>query len=285
MAVVLALCSAIAYGLSDFIGGVVSRRSSAWAVAVVGQCASTVCVLAVALVWRGSPTGPALAWGAVAGLGSGLGTGFLYRGFASGRISVVSPISAVGAAAVPVLVGAATGERPSALVWAGIVLALPGIWAVSSVPDASAGGADGSRGSGLFGGGLVEGVLSGLGFGGLFATLGQVPSSSGLFPLVAANAVSVPTVVLLATALRSPWRPRGRSVWWALATGPFGAAATAAFLLASQRGFLSVAGVLASLYPATTVLLAVALLRERVHLLQALGLALCALAIALVAGG
>ena len=285
MAVVLALCSAIAYGLSDFIGGAASRRSAAWPVAVVAQCSSTVCVLAVALVWPGSPTGPALAWGAVAGLGSGLGTGFLYRGFATGRMSVVSPVSAVGAAAVPVLVGVATGERPSAIVWAGIILALPAIWAVSAVPGPARGTIDGSRRTEPFGGGLVEGVLSGLGFGGLFAALGQVPSSAGLLPLVAANAVSVPTVVLLATALRSPWRPRSRSVWWAVAAGPFGAAATAAFLLASQRGYLSVAGVLSSLYPATTVLLAVALLHERVHRVQALGLALCALAIALVVGG
>ncbi|HEU5043061.1 MAG TPA: EamA family transporter [Nocardioidaceae bacterium] len=279
MAVLLALCSAVAYGVSDFIGGVVARRTSAWQVAVVAQFSSTLCILVVALLLPGSPTRTDLAWGAVAGIGSGLGTGFLYRGFASGRISVVSPVSAVGSAAVPVLVGAATGERPSPLIWAGIALALPGIWAVSAVPDP-----DGGR-RGSLGEGLLDGVLSGLGFGGLFAALGQVPAAAGLMPLVAANAVSVPTVVVLALALRSSWRPRGRTVWWALAAGPFGASATAAFLLASQRGFLSVAGVLSALYPATTVLLAVAVLHERIHRLQAVGLAMCALAIALVAGG
>ena len=284
MAVVLALCSAIAYGVSDFIGGAVSRRTSAWQVAVVAQCSSTLCVLVVALVFAGSPTGADLTWGALAGVGSGLGTGFLYRGFAAGRISVVSPVSAVGSAAVPVLVGAATGERPSPMVWAGIVLALPGIWAVSAVPDPGR-DTDPGRRAGTLREGLLDGVLSGLGFGALFAALGQVPASAGLFPLLASSAVSVPTVVLLATALRSPWRPRDRGVWWALAAGPFGASATAAFLLASQRGFLSVAGVLSALYPATTVLLAVLLLHERVHRLQAVGLALCALAIALVAGG
>lgn len=278
MAVLLALCSAVAYGVSDFIGGVVARRTSAWQVAVVAQFSSTLCILVVALLLPGSPTRTDLAWGAVAGIGSGLGTGFLYRGFASGRISVVSPVSAVGSAAVPVLVGAATGERPSPLIWAGIALALPGIWAVSAVPDP-----DGGR-RGSLGEGLLDGVLSGLGFGGLFAALGQVPAAAGLMPLVAANAVSVPTVVVLALALRSSWRPRGRTVWWALAAGPFGASATAAFLLASQRGFLSVAGVLSALYPATTVLLAVAVLHERIHRLQAVGLALCALAIGLVAG-
>jgi drug/metabolite transporter (DMT)-like permease len=86
-------------------------------------------------------------------------------------------------------------------------------------------------------------------------------------------------------ALRAAWVPRGRTVRWALLAGPLGAAATGAFLLASQRGFLSVAGVLASLYPATTVLLAALLLRERIHRAQGLGLGLCAAAVALVAGG
>jgi uncharacterized membrane protein len=79
--------------------------------------------------------------------------------------------------------------------------------------------------------------------------------------------------------------PRGRAVRWAALAGPLGATATGAFLLAAQQGFLSVAGVLTSLYPASTVLLAATLLRERVHRAQGVGLGLCAIAVALVAGG
>lgn len=299
MAVVLALLSAVAYGLSDFVGGLVSRHVSAWSVAVVGQASSTVCTALVATTVAGSPTAADFGWAAVAGAGSGVGTGFLYRGLSSGRMGVVAPVSAVAAAVVPVVVGAVSGERPSALVWAGILAALPGIWLVASEPQDDLSRlegpmrADGSRGPVTAAArtlprppdGIADGVLAGLGFGVLFAALGQVPDTAGLWPLTLAQAVSVPAVVLLALALRAPWVPRDRRVRWAVLAGPLGATATAAFLLATQRGFLTVAGVLASLYPATTVLLAALVLRERVHRAQGLGLGLCAVAVALVAAG
>lgn len=287
MAVLLALVSALAYGLSDFVGGLVSRHVSAWSVAVVGQLSSTVCTAGIALAVPGSPEPADFAWALLAGVGSGMGTGFLYRGFSTGRMSVVAPVSAVGAAVVPVLVGALGGERPSTLVWLGILAALPGIWLVASVPEDDLARLDdetaGARPPAAAG--LGDGILAGLGFGVLFAALGQVPDSAGMWPLALTQLVSVPVVVLLAVVLRAAWVPRGRRVRWALVAGPLGAIATGSFLLASQRGFLSVAGVLASLYPASTVLLAAVLLRERIHRAQGLGLGLCAAAIALVAGG
>ncbi|MGZ5417702.1 MAG: EamA family transporter [Nocardioides sp.] len=285
MAVILALVSAVAYGLSDFVGGLVSRHASAWSVAVVGQVSATVCTAAIALGVPGSPEPADFAWAILAGVGSGIGTGFLYRGFSTGRMSVVAPVSAVGAAVVPVVAGAAGGERPSLLVWLGIVAALPGIWLVASVPEDDLERLDPGPPPSSLAEGLLDGVLAGLGFGVLFAALGQVPDTAGLLPLTLAQAVSIPAVVLLATALRAPWVPRGRTVRWALLAGPLGATAAGAFLLASQQGYLSVAGVLASLYPATTVLLAALLLRERIHRAQGVGLGLCAVAIAMVAGG
>lgn len=279
MAVILALCSAIAYGLSDFVGGMVSRRTSAWQVAVVAQTSSTLCTAAVASFVTGSPTSRDFAWSLLAGVASGVGTGFLYRGFAAGRMGVVAPVSAVGAAVVPVLAGTLDGERLSAVVWVGIVLALPGVWLVSSTPDRPEGG------QASMAEGFVDGILAGVGFGTLFAALGQVPAGAGLWPLTATQALSVPSVVLLAITLRTAWVPRGRSVWWALLAGPLGASATAAFLVASQTGFLTVAGVLASLYPATTVLLAMLVLHEHIHRAQGVGLGLCAIAVGFVAGG
>jgi drug/metabolite transporter (DMT)-like permease len=275
MAVVLALCSALAYGLSDFLGGLVSRRTSAWSVAVVGQSSSTVCTALVALFVAGSPTAADFRWAVLAGVGAGIGTGFLYRGLSSGRMGVVAPVSAVGAAVVPVLAGTVTGERPSALVWLGILAAMPGIWLVSSTPD--------DRGS--VAAGFVDGVLAGLGFGVLFAALGQVPDTAGWWPLATSQLVSVASVVALAVVMRTAWVPRGRAVRLAALTGPLGASATAAFLLASQQGLLTVAGVLSSLYPASTVLLAALVLHERVHRAQGVGLGLCAVAVACVAGG
>jgi drug/metabolite transporter (DMT)-like permease len=282
MAVVLALFSAVAYGLSDFVGGLLSRRTSAWAVAVVGQTSSTVVTAALAVVVPGTPQPADFAWALLAGVATGMGTGFLYRGFSSGRMSVVAPVSAVGAALVPVLVGAATGERPTLLVWVGVVAALPGIWLVSSTPEdpMQAGEPRESVAAGL-----VDGILAGLGFGVLFAALGQVPDGAGWWPLTFSQAVSVVAVALLAVALRADWRPRGRTVRLAALCGPLGATATGTFLLATQHGYLTVAGVLASLYPASTVLLAAFVLKEHVHRAQGVGLLLCGLAVACVAAG
>lgn len=277
MTVLLAVVSALTYGLSDFVGGLVSRRASAWAVAVLAQSSSTLCTAVVALGVPGSPGPGDLAWAVVAGVGTGAGTGFLYRGFSRGRIGVVAPVSAVGAALFPITAGALGGERLVPLVWVGIVLALPGIWLVAAEP--------GSAARSSFAAGAVDGVLAGIGFGVLFAALGQVPQGAGLWPLALTQAVSVLSVIALAILLRATWLPRGRPVRWALVAGPLGATATATFLLASQTGFLTVAGVLASLYPAVTVLLAALLLQERIHRTQAWGLLLCAGAVTLVTLG
>ena len=286
MAVVLALLSALAYGVSDFLGGFLSRRTSAWSVAVVAQTSSALVTAAVAFFMAGDPVAADFWWALLAGIGSGTGTGFLYRGFASGRMSVVAPVSAVGAAIVPVVAGGLGGERPSALVWVGVAAALPGIWLVSRTPDEAPGGPRAPRsprGSGAAG--LVDGILAGLGFGLLFACLGQVPDAAGWWPLALCQAMSIVTVVAVAAALRAAWRPRGRTVLPALLPGPLAASATGLFLLATQHGYLTVAGVLTSLYPAGTVLLAALVLHERVHRGQVAGLVLCALAVGLVVTG
>ena len=115
MALVLSLCAAVAYGLSDFVGGVVTRRASAWAVAATSQAAASVLTIVLAATNLGDPTVSDLWWGALAGLGSGAGNVLIYQGLARGRMAVVAPLSAVAAAALPVLVGLSTGERPGIL--------------------------------------------------------------------------------------------------------------------------------------------------------------------------
>ena len=290
MAVVLALVSALAYGLSDFLGGVVGRASSAWRVAVVVQAVSTLSAAAVALLLPGTPSGADLAWAVLAGTGTGVGVGFLFRGLAEGRMSVVAPLSAVGAAVVPVGVGLFLGERPGPVVALALVAAGPGIWLVARSDtgdpgdpgdpgDRAAAGTAADRGSGT---GVLDGVLAGLGFGVMFSAIGQVDESAGWWPIVLAQGVSTVVVALVATALGAAWRPQGPA-WRAAPAGVLSTAALVTFQLATQRGLLTVSSVLASLYPAITVLLAVALLRERIHPSQALGLALCAVTVTLVA--
>jgi drug/metabolite transporter (DMT)-like permease len=286
MAVVLALLSAVSYGLSDFVGGLVSRRATVWGVAVLAQVSSSACTVLLAAFRPGAPTAADFAWAAVGGVATGVGTGFLYRGLAGGRMGVVAPVSAVGAAVVPVVVGLVVGERPGPLVWVGILAALPGIWLVSSTPDdplhhteadQPAGGRPDS--------GLLDGILAGLGFGVLFAAIAQVPEEAGMWPLAVAQTVSIPSVMLLAVALGAAWLPREPHAAWGLLCGPLASAATVLFLLATQSGLLTISAVLTSLYPAVTVILAATLLREPIHRVQAAGLAVCAAAVTLVAAG
>jgi drug/metabolite transporter (DMT)-like permease len=162
-------------------------------------------------------------------------------------------------------------------------VALPGIWLVAS-PPAAGRPAAGRLGAGA-GSGRTDGVLAGLGFGTLFAALAQIPEESGFLPLALNQVVAGVAVVAVATALRSPWLPREPQALAGVVSGILGALATGAFLVATHHGYLTVTAVITSLYPAFTVLLAASLLREHVHRAQAMGLALCAVAIALVAAG
>lgn len=281
LTVTLALGSALLYGLSDFIGGFLSRRASVWSVAIVTQVAASVAVGAATVVVGGAPTSTDLAWGLFAGLGTATGTAFLYRGLADGRMGVVAPLSAVGSALLPVSVGVVTGERPALIVWAGIALAFPAIWLIArSTDDATA-----PRCAGGLNAGVVDGLLAGLGFGLMFAALGQVPDGAGFAPLVAAEAISIPLIVGLALLMRQPWVPRERASLGGVVVGLLAAAAAVLFLLATQAGLLTVASVLSSLYPAFTVLLAAFVLRERIHGAQGVGLALAVAAVAMVAAG
>lgn len=279
MTVALALVAAALYGLSDFLGGVTSRRTSVWPVGLLACCGALGGSLLLALFTHGHPAPSDIGWGLSAGLGSGAGTAFLYRGLASGRMGVVAPVSAVGAVLVPLAAGVLGGERPDAIGWVGIVLALPGIWFVSR-EDAPTPATIPS--SAPISSGLVDGVLAGLGFGLLFAALGQVPHSAGYWPLVGTQVVSILTMAVTAIVLGGNPIPRHRVDFWGLAAGALASLAVLFFLLATSHGLLSIAAVITSLYPAFTVLLAVMVLRERVHRPQALGLVLCAASVVCV---
>jgi len=164
------------------------------------------------------------------------------------------------------------------LVWNGHVISLPANWLVSREP------ASGETSGGVAAG-LRDGVLAGVGFGLLFAALGQVPDSAGLWPVMGTQVVSCVSVAVAALLLGADPVPRRRLEWGGLVAGLLATVAVVGFLLARQHGLLSVAAVLTSLYPAFTVLLATLLLGERLHRAQTLGLALCAVTVACVALG
>jgi len=275
--IVLALGSALAYGASDFIGGVGSRRHSSWQIALIGQAAGAIVMLAAGLVVPGSPQPADFAWALLAGAGSATGSIALYRGLARGRMGLVAPISGVGAATLPLLAGLAFGERPGPLVWVGMLAALPGIWLVSRSPGS--GPATDARAA------LVDGAVAGAGFGVLFIALAQISDTAGLLPLAANQLTGAVLTLVAAVALRQLWRPTRDVLGWGCASGVLGAAGTLTFMLATGVTSLAIAGVLTSLYPAITVLLAALFLRERVALGQRAGIAICTLAVAAMAFG
>ncbi|AXT86153.1 EamA family transporter [Aeromicrobium sp. A1-2] len=275
MAIALSLLSALSYGISDFLGGIFAKRSSPWQVAVVGQTSSGVISLLAALVVAGAPTSTDMAYGALAGLGGGFGVAFLYRGLSTARMGVVAPLSAIGTALIPVAVGLSTGDRPSPLALVGVVCAFPAIALISRVVDDNP----------AHRGGVIDGILAGIGFGTLFTFLGQVGDEAGLYPLALSQLTSIGAVIVTATVLRQAWVPRSRRAWAAVVMGPLGATAQGAFLFATHHGLLSIVSVISSLYPASTVLLAAVLLREKIHRWQGVGLAFAALAVTLVAAG
>ncbi len=274
MGVLLGLFAAIAYGASDFAAGVGSRRASSEAIAILSMpFGLAAAVLAVVVLDAPSPTPSVLAWGALAGIGGGAGTLALYRGLTVGRMSVVAPLSAVLTAALPAVVGIATGDSLSLLRLAGLGLAFPAIALVSR----QAGDAGGALESGIW-----EGLAAGAGFALLFIALARAGTDSGAWPLVPCEVVAVAAVVLVGLTFGKPsgtWR----AAWWpAVLTGIGGGSANLLYLAATGVGQLSVVAVVTALYPAVTIVLARILLDERWARLQAVGLGLSAVAVALI---
>lgn len=273
---VLALTSALAYGASDFLGGTGSRRHSPWRLVLIGQLCGAVLMVACAVLIPAAPRPSDFLWALLAGTGSGTGSIFLFRGLSRGRMGLVAPVSAVGAAVFPVVVGVALGERPTSYAWLGVLVALPGIWLVSRQSTSSAGGARVA---------LAEGAAAGAGFGVLFVALGQLSGTAGFLPLAANQLFGAAVTIGVAAWLKQEWRPCLAAVGWGGASGVLGAAGTLTFLLSTRFTGLGVAAVLASLYPAVTVLLASTALGERLGHRQRLGIGLCTLAVATLAIG
>jgi drug/metabolite transporter (DMT)-like permease len=274
MGILLALAAALLYGSSDFGGGLASRRLGSLRVAVVGSAAATVLAWATLILVGGpGPSLRAVAWGLASGLAGGAGTLVLYRGLARGQMSVVGPLSAVGAAVVPVAAGVALGERPSLLSVAGVLVALPAIVLVA---------ASGSV-RGKLGVGLLDGLAAGLAFGILFIGLAQAGRNAGLWPVASEQTGALLITLAVAVKTREPLRIPLRAAGLPVLAGASGMAATLAYFYATHFSMLAIAAVLVSLYPGVTVLFARTLLHERFTPAQRAGLGLCALAIAAIA--
>lgn len=265
MGIVLALVAAVTYGVADFFGGLATKRSAVWTVVVLtGLCGLATALACVPLLSPAPPPPRDLEIGAVIGLASAAGLATFYRGLAVARMSIVAPITAVLAAVVPVIYGAVRGERLSAVGFAGIALALVAVFFVSRASDEDvAGQPEPAR----FG--VVYGLGAGFAFGLIFVLLSA--TSRGVWPLVMSRCVSVVIVGVSAAIAGRLTRPAPGSAAVIIAAGVLDMAANVAYLLALRNTLISIAAVVTSLYPASTVLLARIVLHERLGPVQWLG--------------
>ena len=270
----------MSYGVSDFVGGIASRRVAALRVVIISYPVALVVLVAAAAPLGGTMSTPAVVWGLLSGVGQAFGVWWFYAALGAGPISVVSPLTAILVAGLPVGVGLALGERPSALAGVGVVLALVAVVLVSR--EASDEDVRPHRFT-MKVAWLTVGA--GVAFGMNFVILDQIPVEAKLWPLVLGRVAA--TVIVLAAALATAnlARIRGVPLRLALLAGVLDAVATVTSLLALQASLLSLAGVLIALYPAATVLLAIVVLRERVTSWQAIGMVLALLAVALITAG
>ena len=267
----LGLTTAASWGAGDFCGGLATKRANVHGVVIGAHASGAVVFVALALVSR-EPV-PALvnlvACGA-AGLFGALGLLALYRALAMGRMGIAAPVSGVLSAAVPVVAGTVLEGGPGAVRLTGFALALMAVWLVSRGDDGAFRAGD-----------LGLPVAAGLGFGLFIVIIGRASAGGVFWPLVAARVASLCALTLVARLSRQRLLP-ARGLTLVVLAGLLDGAGNAFVVLAAHAGRLDVAGVLCSLYPATTVILAWVFLRERISRWQFAGLMLALSAIVMI---
>jgi drug/metabolite transporter (DMT)-like permease len=279
VAVALALGSSVMWGLADFLGGVQARRVPLAAVMLVSQGAALAVLAAVVTLLAGDPPPFADLWPAAAGgLAGAIALSAFYRGLAIGTMSIVAPISATGAL-VPVVVGLATGDRPSALQVVGMAVAVTGVVLASREESDDADAAQDSRRS------IALALVAALGFGSFFVGMERAAEADVTWALFAARSASVGLLTLAVLIARPGLRAPAPALAILTGVGLMDLGANALFAVASTKGLLSVVGVLGSLYPIATIVLARVVLGERVRRVQEVGIVLAMAGVAAIAGG
>jgi uncharacterized membrane protein len=271
----LAALSAAVWGSGDFCGGKASQRANPIAVTVLSQLLGLPVLLLSLLLFRGHFDLATFGQDMLAGVAGYIGIVLLYRGLSQGAMAIFAPISAVTSALIPMIVGLISERTPSTLPLIGAALAIVAIGLVSI---------SGSNGNALVTPRLVGLALAtGAMFGIFFAILGQAKPEAGMWPLVGIRAGSIGAGLLTAAVTRTSLRMPSTPFRWTGVAGCFDIAANALYVLAAARGVLSIVAPIASLYPVSTVLLALGVDKERVRPIQLAGLGLAATALVLVA--
>jgi drug/metabolite transporter (DMT)-like permease len=278
MLIFVSLMVAFVWGGADFCGGLASRKSSVLGVLAVGYAIGAVGIVALGIA-SGDPW-PTLADSSLAALGGlvGLGgVGFLYAGLARGPMHIVGPTSAGTSAALPVLWDLANGRPPSTLGTVGVFITLIAIvvLGLSEHGDETTDTRSSLRG-------VAYGLAAGLGFGGFFIAMGEMPDDQYLTAAMIARVATVP--VLIAVALwKRPTMPTRSQLPLVALGGALDVTAGALYSYASSLGATGLSAVISSLYPAGTIALAGIVLHEKIKQRQWLGLIVAAVGVSLVA--
>ena len=281
LSVVIGITSALVFGAADFFGGIASRRIAAIRVtaiaAVVGLAALFLALPFIGGVWSAE----AIFWGALSGVTGAIAISLLYACLAIGPMSILSPLTAVVSAIVPMTWGLVNGERLATVGYLALGVALIAVVLVGFVPEKGA-----VRPSVK---GVVMAIGSGASIGAFFILIDQTPADSGLVPLIMNRAVNgaimfAVVAIVAISARRRKTRASATPGWaaglrFAIICGVVDATANAGLLLSLRLGELTITSVLTALYPAGTIILAGIVLRERIAPVQIVGLGL-----ALVAG-
>lgn len=272
----LALGASLSWGLGDFLAGLRSRSLPILTVLVVSQAAGLLTIaVVVAARGNGPPEARYVGYAVLAGLCGTVGLAALYRGLAVGDMSVVAPISAT-AAVVPVVAGLANGERPSLLQGFGVALALAGVALTAHQRGKGRGGA--AAGVGLA-------LVAALSFGLLLVALGAASEGDALWGTLSMRITSVSALVVAALIVRPSLALREGALPALVLVGVLDTAGNALFAIASTRSLLSLAAVLAQLYPVVTVLLARVVLGERISRHQQAGVVTVFAGVVLITAG
>ena len=270
--IVFGLAASLCWGSGDFNGGLASRRANASSVVIAAYAVGFVLLVVLALIWKEPFPAPLdIIWGGLAGLAGATGLIAFYSALSIGRMGIAAPISAVLTAGLPVIFSAFTEGLPGLLQLGGFVLALLAITLISR-PERSKGRPEGI--------GLA--LLAGCGFGCFFILISRVNHAETFWPLAVARFTSVLFLLIVVRIRQQPTLPRLSVAPLVLLAGTLDAFGNVFFVLATHTGRLDVAAVLASLYPAATVMLAALLLRERVTRIQAIGILLALVAVPLI---
>jgi drug/metabolite transporter (DMT)-like permease len=273
-ALALAFASSVSWGVADFLGGLKARKLPLLNVLLCSQGTGLVLVGIYMLIRRdAAPGGDFALFAVLSGVAGAIGLASFYRGLAVGNMGVVAPISST-AAVIPVVVGIASGDRPSAIQYAGLVLALVGVVLASreEVSGATASGA-----------GFA--MLSALGFGFFFVGMDNASDADIGWAMLGNRITSFSLLLAAFLVLRPAWKATRADAPVLATVGTLDITANGLFAIASTEGLVSLVSVLGSLYPLTTVALAAVVLGERPHRIAQVGVAVALTGVGLIAAG